>query len=251
MSFSTSQTIRYGRQMIMEEIGEEGQKKLLSAKILVVGAGGLGSPVLLYLASAGVGTLGVVDYDVVELSNLQRQILFTTNDLKRSKVEVAGERLTALNPDIKIEQHHLRLDEKNVDRLFPGYDVVVDATDTFVSKFLVNDTCVRMGKPFVHGAVQKFSGQVLTWLPGHACYRCVFKEEPDEGVVPGCQQVGVLGTVVGLIGSIQASEAIKLVLGKGTLLLDRMFIADVWTMKNRIVSVTRDMLCKACAGEWT
>lgn len=236
MSLNTSQTIRFSRQLIMDEIGLEGQEKLIHSSVLVIGAGGLGSPALAYLAAAGVGKIGIVDYDTVDLSNLQRQILYTINDLGKEKSLIASNRLALLNPDLQVTSWTGKLDEKMALDLFPSFDVVIDATDSFPSKFLVNDMSVLLDKPFVHGAILKMKGQVLTWIPGMACYRCTFNAPPEEGAIPSCQQAGVLGAVAGVIGSIQASEAIKIILGRGELLTNKILTVDLWNMKTRIVN---------------
>ncbi len=248
MALSTSQLVRYSRQMIIDKIGQNGQEKLLSSKVLVVGAGGLGSPVLLYLAAAGIGHIGIADSDIVELSNLQRQVIFSQKDLKSPKAEMAALRVMELNPDVKTETHPFRVEKSNAEELFSRYDLVIDASDTFLSKFLINDVCVGLKKPFVHGGILQLSGQVLSWKEGHACYRCVFDQEPAEGAIPSCVEAGVLGAVAGLIGSVQAAEAIKLLLNSGDPLLDRMFVADIWSMKTRTVPVKRNASCLACSS---
>ena len=214
MEFTEDQITRYSRHILLPEVGGKGQKKLSNARIFMVGAGGLGSPVALYLAAAGVGTLGIIDNDVVDLSNLQRQILHHTPDVGRSKVQSAEEKLKALNPDITVDKYEERLTAKNALEIFKQYDVIIDGCDNFPSKFLINDACFFAGKPLVHGGILRFDGRVFTIIPGKsACYRCVFKQPPPPGLVASCQEAGIIGVVAGIIGTIQATEALKLVLG--------------------------------------
>jgi adenylyltransferase/sulfurtransferase len=231
--------------MILPEIGKEGQAKLLASRILVVGAGGLGSSALYYLAAAGVGTLGIADSDTVGLTNLHRQILHFTPDIHSPKTASARTKLEALNPDVTVVTHGVRLSGENAG-ILDGYDFVIDGTDNFGTKFLINDLCVKAGKAFSHGGVLGFGGQSFTHVPGSACYRCVFREPPPEGACPTCVEAGVLGTVAGLIGLVQATEAIKFVTSAGDLLTDRLLTFDALKMEFRTVAVRRDPDCPAC-----
>lgn len=252
MEFTEEQIERYSRHIILPEVGGAGQKKFLQAKILILGAGGLGSPAALYLAAAGVGTLGIVDSDATDLSNLQRQILHNTKDIGRPKVESAREKLSLLNPDVKLNLYHARLTSENILDILDDYDVVVDGTDNFTTRFLVNDACYIAKKPLVHGAILRFNGQVITLIPGEGpCYRCIFREPPPSGAVPNCQQAGVLGAVAGVIGTIQAAEALKIVLGKGRLLKERLLIFDALDMTFREVKARKDPHCPLCGDKPT
>ncbi|RKO65976.1 HesA/MoeB/ThiF family protein [Desulfofundulus salinus] len=237
---------RYQRNILLPGVGMEGQKKLLRGGVLVVGTGGLGSPVAYYLAAAGVGHLGLVDADVVDLSNLQRQILHRTGDIGRPKVESARDKLVALNPDVQVEVFPERLSAASAVSLIERYDIVVDCTDNFATRFLLNETCLRLGKPFIYGGVLAFAGQVMTVMPGAGpCLRCIFPHEPDPHV-PGCAELGVLGAVPGVIGTIQATEAIKYLLGLGDLLVGRLLTYDALSMTFYEVSIDRDSGCPAC-----
>ena len=251
MVFSSEQAERYSRNTVMEEVGEEGQKKLLKSSVLIIGAGGLGSPAALYLAASGVGRIGIVDSDVVELSNLQRQIIHRTADIGRNKVFSAAEKLNALNPDITVEAHKMRLDPSNIGDLIKKYDFVIDATDNFPSKFLINDTCVMNKKPFCHAGVTKFQGQLMTYVPEQGpCYRCVFKEPPPEGVVPLPKETGVMGVICGVIGSLEAMEAVKYLLGKGELLTGYLLTFDALSMQFRKIKLPKRVDdCKACGSK--
>ena len=239
---------RYSRQIMIPELGGKGQIRLRQGRVLVVGAGGLGSPAAFYLAAAGVGVLGVVDSDRVELSNLQRQVLHATLDIGREKVTSAKEKLNRLNPDVEIHAHPVRLDEKNVQEILAGYDFIVDGSDNFATKFLVNDVAVSLGKPFSHAGIVRLQGQTMTVVPGKsACYRCVFQDPPPPGEILNCQQAGILGAVAGTIGSIQAAEAIKFLAGmEEDLLTDRLLIYDAKTIKFRTIEVHRSPQCRAC-----
>lgn len=238
---------RYSRHILLPEIGGEGQKLLNEAKILVVGAGGLGSPAALYLAAAGIGRIGIVDSDDVELSNLQRQVLHGTGDVGRSKAASAAERLADINPDVEVVEHRLRLDASNVMKIVGGYDLVLDGTDNFPTRFLVNDACVLARKPLIHGAILRFDGQVTTIVPGDGpCYRCVFPEPPPPGSVPSCSQAGILGAVAGIIGSIMAAEAVKAVLNLPGLLKGRILSMNALDMSFREVNIRRDIGCAVC-----
>lgn len=230
---SEEQRQRYGRQILLNEVGEDGQRRIAEGRALVVGAGGLGSPVLMYLAAAGVGVIGVVDGDVVEMSNLHRQIIHSTPNLGRKKVESARERMLAINPDVKVECHYGLFTEENANSLVGGYDFVVDATDNFAAKFLINDACVGAGKPFSHGGILRLEGQTFTHVPGTANLRDLFGAQPPEGFVPKASQAGVLGSVVGVIGCIQATEVLKYLTGKGGLLTNQLLRFNAATMDFR------------------
>jgi len=232
--------------MIMPEIGKEGQEKLLASKVLVVGAGGLGSSALYYLAAAGVGTLGIVDSDKVGMTNLHRQILHFTEDVGRSKTASAADKLGRLNPDVHVKTINLAVDASNISELIRGYDFIIDGTDNFDTKFLINDACVKAKKPYSHGGILRFEGQSFTYVPGSVCYRCVFKEPPPLGSCPTCVEAGVLGTVAGLIGLVQATEAIKFIINAGELLTDRLLTFDSLAMVFRTVPISRDPRCPAC-----
>ncbi len=240
---------RYSRQIVMDDVGPAGQARLLDASVLVIGAGGLGSPVIAYLAGAGIGQLGIVDDDVVERSNLQRQILHTEADLGRPKVESACEFVTARNPDIAVETHETRLAPKNVRDLIAAYDIVVDGSDNFRTRFLVNDACTIAGIPYSHGAVFRFEGQVTTFAEGSPCYRCLFREAPPDGTVPDCATAGVLGVLPGTIGTIQATEAVKLLLGHGTPLNGRLLAYDAERMRVDEVQLEPDPECPVCGDD--
>lgn len=236
----------------MKEVGGEGQKKLLDAKVLVIGAGGLGSPAAFYLAAAGVGSIGIVDPDVVDLSNLQRQILHATPDVGRPKVESARDTLTDLNPDISVICYNERLDSKNVFRIFQEYDVIVDACDNFPTRYLTNDACVMLHKPNVHGSVLLFEGQATVYHPEKGpCYRCQYPQPPPPGMVPSCQEAGVLGVVPGIIGTVQAVETMKLVLGIGNPLIGRLLHVDALSMKVREFKIRKDPQCPVCGEDPT
>ena len=216
MAFTNEQMERYSRHIILQEVGVKGQKKLLNGKVLIIGAGGLGAPAAMYLAAAGVGTIGIVDADEVDLSNLQRQIIHGTGNVGMPKVESAAETVTSINPDVTVKPYHIRVSAGNIAELIAGYDVIVDAADNFSTKFLINDACVLAGKPYIYGGALRFEGQLMTYVPGRGpCYRCIFRDMPAAGEVPSCKEAGVLGAVVGVIGSMQAVEAVKLILGVG------------------------------------
>ncbi|MGE5572698.1 MAG: HesA/MoeB/ThiF family protein [Bacteroidota bacterium] len=241
--------MRYSRQLVIPEIGEAGQEKLRAAKVLVVGAGGLGSPAAMYLAAAGVGTLGLVDSDVVDLSNLQRQILHGVNHLGLAKVESGKRALARLNPGVHVVPARVAVTPENVSGLIGPYDVVVDAVDNLETRYVVNDACVKAGKPLIEAGVLRFDGMVLTVLPGRGpCYRCVFPTLPPPGVVPSCREAGIIGAVPGVVGSIEALEAIKVILGLGQPLVGRLLLFDGLAMTWREVSAARDPNCPACGG---
>jgi adenylyltransferase/sulfurtransferase len=239
--------LRYGRHLIIPEVGLEGQRKLKSAGVLIIGAGGLGSPLAFYLTAAGVGRIGIVDFDVVDLSNLQRQILHTTKDVGRSKLESAREKLESLNPNVKIETYEMRLTSENALDLIKEYDIVVDGTDNFPTRYLVNDACVFLKKPNVYGSIFRFEGQVSVFYADKGpCYRCLYKEPPPPGLVPSCAEGGVLGVLPGIIGTIQALETIKLILGIGEPLIGKLLLFDALKMKFRELKLRKDPECPVC-----
>jgi sulfur-carrier protein adenylyltransferase/sulfurtransferase len=245
--FTPEQINRYSRHFLLPEVGEEGQAKLLDAKVLLIGAGGLGSPTAFYLAAAGVGTIGIVDHDTVDLSNLQRQILHTAERVGMPKVESARETLQALNPDVHVIGYQERLSSDNVMRLFADYDVIVDGCDNFPTRYLVNDACVMLGKPNVHGSIFQFEGQAAVFYPGKGpCYRCLFPEPPPPGAAPSCAEAGVLGVLPGLVGCVQALETIKLILGAGKPLIGRMVYFDTLSMELRLHKLRKDPDCPMC-----
>ena len=252
IGFTEEQIERYSRQIILPEVGGKGQRKLLEAKVLIVGAGGLGSPVGLYLAAAGVGKLGVVDSDKVELSNLQRQVLHSTADLGRPKCLSAKETMQALNPDVEVVPHQVRLTADNALDLLSGYDIVADGSDNFATRFLVNDACVMAGKPLSHAGILRFEGQVTTILPGRGpCYRCLYPEPPPPGTVPSCQEAGILGATAGVVGLIQATEVLKLILGIGEPLAGRLLLFNALDMIFKEVRIARDPGCRVCGDRPT
>lgn len=247
MALTEAQIERYSRHILLPEIGGAGQQRLLQAKVLVAGAGALGSPAALYLAAAGVGTIGIADSDAVELSNLQRQILHGTGDLGRPKVESAERRVREINPDVQVITHPVRLTSANILDLLEGYHFVVDGTDNFATRYLINDACVLAGKGLAHGAIFRFDGQVTTIVPGRGpCYRCLYPEPPPPGLVPSCQEAGVLGAVAGVIGALQVTEAIKFLLGAGDLLVGRLLVVDALSARFREVKIQRDPNCALC-----
>lgn len=243
-----NQRLRYSRQIILNEIGHEGQQKLLQSKVLVVGAGGLGSPVLYYLAAAGIGTLGIADFDVVGLSNLQRQILHFTVDLGRKKTESAADKLSQLNPELRIDQFPERITAENIAEIIENYDLVIDAPDNFSTRFLVNDCCYFLKKPLIEGAVLGFEGILMTILPGQSpCYRCLYPDPPEEELVPPCGEAGILGMIAGTIGSLQALEAIKVLLGIGEPLTGRIITFDGLNANFREIPWPKRSSCPLCS----
>ncbi len=243
---------RYSRHLIIPDIGMTGQKRLKNARVLAVGAGGLGSPVLLYLAAAGVGTLGVIDFDVVDESNLQRQIIHGQSDVGRSKAQSARDSIQEINPLVNVILHEERLDSDNAMRIFEPYDLIVDGTDNFATRYLVNDACVLLGKPYVWGSIYRFDGQAsVFWAEHGPCYRCLYPEPPPPGMVPSCAEGGVLGVLCASIGSIQVNEAIKLITGIGEPLAGRLMIYDALEMTYRTVQVRKDPECPVCGKEPT
>lgn len=252
IDFSDEQLERYSRHIILQDIGIEGQARIGEGKVLIVGAGGLGSPAALYLAAAGVGTIGIADADRVELSNLQRQVIHFTKDIGRRKVESAAEKMRAINPDVVVKTYHEYIKADNVSQIIAGYDFVIDGTDNFATKFLINDACVMAGKPFSHGGILRFHGQTMTILPGKsACYRCVFPAAPPRGSVPTCSQAGVLGAVAGILGAIQVAESLKFMMGIGTLLTDALLVFDAKTMIFRRVDIRHNENCALCGDNPT
>jgi adenylyltransferase/sulfurtransferase len=247
MALSNEEVQRYSRHLIMPEVGVEGQEKLKKGSVLCVGAGGLGSPAALYLAAAGVGTIGIVDFDVVDFSNLQRQVIHGTSDVGRSKLASAKDRLLELNPHITIETYETALSSKNALDLFKPYDVILDGTDNFPTRYLTNDACVILGKPNAYGSIFRFEGQASVFATkGGPCYRCLYPEPPPPGLVPSCAEGGVLGVLPGVIGTIQATEAIKLIMGIGEPLIGRFLIYDALRMKFRELKLKKDPDCPVC-----
>ncbi|HEV7476087.1 MAG TPA: molybdopterin-synthase adenylyltransferase MoeB [Pyrinomonadaceae bacterium] len=246
-SLSNEEIARYSRHLIMPEVGMEGQRKLKAASVLMIGTGGLGAPVGMYLAAAGVGRIGIVDFDTVEASNLQRQIIHGTRDIGRPKIESARDRLRDINPHIEIETHETRLTSQNALALFANYNIVVDGTDNFPTRYLVSDACVLTGKPNVYGSIFRFEGQAsVFWAKEGACYRCLYSEPPPPGLVPSCAEGGVLGVLPGIVGAIQAAETIKLILGAKDTLVNRLLLFDAWQMKFREFKLRKDPNCPAC-----
>jgi adenylyltransferase/sulfurtransferase len=252
VKLSKEEIQRYSRHLIMPEVGLEGQLKLKRARVLTIGTGGLGAPLGLYLAAAGVGHLGLVDFDVVDSSNLQRQVTFTTADVGKSKSEAAKARLSALNPAIDIVSYDTRLTSDNALDLFRDYDIIVDGTDNFPTRFLVNDACILLGKPNVYGSIFRFEGQATVFgYPGGPCYRCLYPEPPPPGLVPSCAEGGVLGVLPGIVGSIQAMETIKLILGAGEPLVGRLLLFDALAMRFRELKLKRNPECPMCGDHRT
>ena len=247
MELSEEQFQRYARHLILDEVGEEGQEKLLQSRVLVVGAGGLGSPVALYLAAAGVGTIGLVDFDVVDVTNLHRQLLHGTKDVGRSKLDSAVDRIRDTNPHVHVEPYETRLTSANALEILDDYDLVVDGTDNFATRYLTNDACVLLGKPNVYGSIFRFEGQASVFATADGpCYRCLIPEPPPPGMVPSCAEGGVLGVLPGMIGTIQAAEALKLIIGVGDTLAGRLLLVNALTMDFRTMRLRRDPSCPAC-----
>lgn len=251
-NFSPEEIRRYSRHLLLPEVGLEGQRAIKSARVLCVGAGGLGSPVAMYLAAAGVGTIGIVDLDVVDLSNLQRQLLYMTHDVGRPKVESACERLGAINPEVRVETYEVTLSSANALDLFSRYDLVIDGTDNFPTRYLLNDACVLTRRPYIYGSVFRFEGQASIFAAENGpCYRCLYPEPPPAGLVPSCAEGGVLGVLPGIIGTIQAAEALKWILKAGDALTGRLIILDALAMRFREVRVRRDAECPVCGDHPT
>ncbi len=250
--YTPEQLIRYSRHFLLPEVGEDGQAKLLQAKVLMVGAGGLGSPAAYYLAAAGVGTLGIIDNDVVDISNLQRQILHANDRVGEPKVESAKKTLEGLNPDVKVVPYQAKLTSENIMEIIKDYDLVVDGCDNFPTRYLVNDACVLTGKPNVHGSIFQFEGQATVFYPGQGpCYRCLYPEPPPAEMAPSCAEAGVLGVLPGLIGVIEALEAVKLILGKGDSLVGRLLHFNTLTMEINTLKLRRDPNCPMCGDKPT
>lgn len=252
MDLNEEQIERYSRHILLQDVGIEGQMKLAEARVLIIGAGGLGAPIAMYLAAAGIGTIGIVDGDVVEISNLQRQIIHFTKDINVPKVDSAKEKMTAMNPDVKVETIHEYVRADNIRELIRDWDFVVDGTDTFAIKFLINDACVMENKPFSHGGILRFDGQTMTVVPGQsACYRCVFIKPPPANAVPSCSQAGVLGAIAGMLGTIQAAEVLKFVTGVGDLLENRLLSFNAKNMRFREVNFKKNPKCGICGDQPT
>jgi len=246
-ALTDSEKIRYSRQLLLPEIGLDGQRRLKAGSVLIIGAGGLGSPTAIYLAAAGVGKIGIVDFDNVELSNLQRQILHDTADVGTSKCQSAKERLNQVNPEVKVVLHQERVSATNIETLIDGYDVVIDATDNFTTRYLVNDACFMANKPNVHGAIYQFEGQSTVFLPGEGpCYRCLFAEAPPSNSIPNCAEGGVLGVLAGMVGMVQATETIKLLVSGQSSLVGKMLMYNALEMRFDKLAIMRDNNCRLC-----
>ena len=248
MALTDQQLERYSRHITLKEIGVKGQKKLLAAKVLIIGAGGLGAPAAMYLAAAGVGTIGIADCDSVELSNLQRQIIHTTDDIGKPKVQSAAETIKSLNPDVEVITYHEYVNSKNIVSMIAEYDFIIDGADNFPTKFLINDACVLSRKPFCHAGILRFEGQLMTYVPdGSPGYRCIFEALPPNDAVPSCREAGVIGAMAGIIGAMQALEAVKYITGQGELLTGSMLVFDGLKMEWRKVKLPkRNPLCPVC-----
>ncbi|MDR0575078.1 MAG: HesA/MoeB/ThiF family protein [Tannerella sp.] len=246
MDFSAEEIERYSRHILLQDVGVEGQEKIKKGKVLVIGAGGLGAPILLYLAAAGVGTLGVIDGDVVDLSNLQRQVIHFTPDVGKPKALSAKEKINRLNPEVEAITYQTFFTAENAFEIIKDYDFIIDGTDSFPAKFLINDACILGNKPFSHGGILRFDGQTLTHRPGTACYRCAFHSPPPPNAVPTCSQAGVLGAIAGMLGTIQAAEALKFLTGTGELLTNRLLTFNAKTMNFRTIKVKKNPMCPVC-----
>jgi adenylyltransferase/sulfurtransferase len=251
LTLTPEQVKRYSRHIIMSDVGSKGQRALMGAKALIIGAGGLGSPSAIYLSLAGVGTVGIVDFDVVELSNLQRQILHHTADVGRPKVQSAVDSIKAYNPDVNVVVHETRLESENAMEIISQYDLVINGADNFATRYLVNDACYLLKKPLMDGSILIFDGQATVFLPGEGCYRCLFPSPPPPGMVPNCAEAGVLGALTGLVGSIQATEALKYILGIGESLSSRLLLIDALSMTFREVRLKRNPACPLCGDNPT
>ena len=248
MDFTDEQIERYSRHIMLPEVGGVGQVKMLEAKVLLIGAGGLGSPAAYYLAAAGIGNLGIVDFDTVDLSNLQRQIIHSTERIGMLKTESAKKTIQALNPDVKVTLYNERLTSQNILDIFEGYDYILDGTDNFATRYLINDACVMTGKTNIHGSIFRFEGQATVFKPGEGpCYRCLYPEPPPPGLVPNCQEGGVLGVLAGVIGNLQVVETLKLILGKGKPLVGTLLIYDALNTEFRKLKLKRDVNCPVCS----
>lgn len=251
MDFTNEQLERYSRHIILQDVGIDGQQKIMNGKVLIIGTGGLGAPAALYLAAAGVGTIGLVDGDNVDMSNLQRQVIHFTPDVGKPKVISAKEKIEQINPDVKVVLHQEMALAGNIAELIKDYDFIIDGTDNFPAKFLINDACVLGKKPYSHGGILRFDGQALTYVPGHTCYRCVFETMPPLNAIPTCSQAGVLGAIAGMLGTTQAAEALKFFIGKGDLLVDRLFVFNALRMDFRTVKVKKNQNCPVCGDHPT
>lgn len=252
MDFTDEQIERYSRHIMLPEVGGTGQVKMLEAKVLLIGAGGLGSPAAYYLAAAGIGNLGIVDFDVVDLSNLQRQIIHNTERIGMLKTESAKKTIEALNPDVKVTVYNEKLTSENIIRIFEGYDYILDGTDNFATRYLINDACVMTGKTNIHGSIFRFEGQATVFKPGDGpCYRCLYPEPPPPGLVPNCQEGGVLGVLAGVIGNLQVVETLKLILGQGNTLVGKLLIYDALNTEFRKLNLKRDANCPVCGDNPT
>jgi molybdopterin/thiamine biosynthesis adenylyltransferase/rhodanese-related sulfurtransferase len=252
VSLSKDEILRYSRHLIMPEVGMDGQLKLKQAKVLCIGTGGLGAPLGLYLSAAGVGRIGLVDFDTVDFTNLQRQVLFGTTDVGRPKIQAAADHLRNLNPEIQIDTFETRLTSENALDLFRDYDIIVDGTDNFPTRYLVNDACILLGKPNVYGSIFRFEGQITIFgAPGGPCYRCLYPEPPPPGLVPSCAEGGVLGVLPGIVGTIQAAETLKLIIGKGDPLIGRLLLFDALGMKFRELKLRKNPECPVCGDHPT
>ena len=250
-AMTPDEVMRYSRHIIMAQVGPQGQRKLRDAKVLVIGAGGLGGPVALYLALAGVGTIGIVEFDTVDLSNLQRQVLHQTPDIGKPKLQSAKEKLAAHNPHVKAIGHNMPITSDNAMEIINQYDIVVNGTDNFATRYLVNDACYLAGKTLVDGAILLFDGQATVYEPGKGCYRCLYPDPPPPGLVPSCAEAGVLGAITGIVGSIQATEVFKRILGIGNPLTNRLLLVDALTMEFRTMKLRRDPTCPLCGDNPT
>ena len=250
-ALTPDEVMRYSRHIIMAQVGPQGQRKLRNAKVLVVGAGGLGGPVALYLALAGVGKIGLVEFDVVDLSNLQRQVLHQTADIGRPKIISAKEKLLAHNPHVEVVTHHTPITSDNAMEIIADYDIVVNGADNFATRYLVNDAFYLSGKTLVDGAILLFDGQATVYEPGQGCYRCLYPDPPPPGLVPSCAEAGVLGAITGIVGSIQATEVFKKILGVGNPLVNRLLLVDALTMEFRTMKIRRDPNCPLCGDNPT
>lgn len=251
MPLTPEQVKRYSRHIIMSDVGSVGQRKLIQSKALILGAGGLGSPSAIYLALAGVGTIGLVDFDVVEISNLQRQVLHHTADIGRPKIQSAKDNILAYNPDVNVVLHEVRLESDNAREIISQYDMVINGADNFATRYLVNDACYLEGKPLIDGSILIFDGQSTVFIPEQGCYRCLFPSPPPPGMVPNCAEAGVLGALTGLVGSIQATEALKLMIGIGESLSSRLLLIDALSMNFREVKIKRNPNCPLCGDNPT
>ena len=250
--FSDEQVERYSRHIILPEVGGEGQSKLLESKVLLVGAGGLGSPAAYYLAAAGIGNMGIIDFDTVDLSNLQRQIIHNTERIGMLKTESAKKTIAALNPDVNVTVFNEKLSSENIMRLFKGYDYILDGTDNFATRYLINDACVLTGKTNIHGSIFRFEGQVTVFKPNDGpCYRCLYPEPPPPGLMPNCQEGGVLGVLAGIIGNLQVVETLKLILGQGETLVGSLLLYDALKTEFRKLKLKKDPKCPVCSDEPT